>query len=265
MTAGLNNWSAAGGIDPTNVAITGGTISGVTLGGSTNAQVIVAKWGIPFFPGVTGSMANNGVVTWGSALLNAYIGGAWVHMPAASIAAGVPAAAAWLWYVGTDTTHGTFFNSTYTTGTPTAGTATAFATTGPGAFTGETTQITGPTITVPGNTFGTQGRLVVRIDEHLTNSANGKTLNILWGATDLDGVNNTSASYSRHDLVIRAQNSTSLQASETATLSSNGLSGGTPTWTTLDATASQTVTVKLTRATATENQVLASGGIYAEN
>jgi uncharacterized membrane protein len=128
--------------------------------------------------GPTGTMGNNGAVTWGTTLTRAYTQGAWVFMPAGSIAAGVPAAASWLWYVGINTTTGTFFNSVYTTGIPTVGTATAYSTTGPGAFTGDTSERVGPSIPVPANSLGLYGEARIQVDHESNNTAGTKTFQV---------------------------------------------------------------------------------------
>jgi hypothetical protein len=140
----------------------------------------IASWAIPFIGAPSGTMGNNGAVTWGTALPNAYTNGAWVLMPAASIATGVPAATAWLWYVGTDTTHGTFFNSTYASGVPGLGVQTAFATTGPGAFVAVIAETSGPIITVPANALGPNGKITHQEQGRFTNSAGLKTYKVKY-------------------------------------------------------------------------------------
>lgn len=119
---------------------------------------IIAQWNIPFVYIDTGSIADNGALTLVSVARIANGEGAYCYFPANAIAAGV--AAGWYWTVFSGTTAGTIYNSTYTSGVPTAGTTTAFATTGPGAFTSTTAEIQGPTITVPANAMGPNGRVI---------------------------------------------------------------------------------------------------------
>lgn len=156
-----------------------GGITAASIGPSvTGTPYVAAAWSVPFFKGPTGTMANNGAVTWGTALPRSYSQGAWVFMPAGAIATSTPAAGAWLWYVGTNTTTGTFFNSTYSSGTPTLGTATAYVTTGPGAFTGDTTERVGPSITIPASALGLYGEAQIVLDAENNNTGGTKTVQV---------------------------------------------------------------------------------------
>jgi|SRR5579859_146225 len=249
--------------NPASVAITGGTISNVTLGGSTNAEVIVAKWAIPFVVAPTGTMANNGAITLGTALDTTYSDGIWLYLPAGAVAAGVPAAAGWLWCVMSSSTVGAVYNSTYTSGTPTAGTTTAFSTTGPGAYTGVTTQISGPTITIPGGTFGANGQL--RIVNHLaaTNNADTKIIGVVYNATDFDTNTFASVALGRHETFIMNRGATGNQEGYTQQFASGSIVTSAFTAGAVDSTASQTLTIKYTRGTATDKLTHMSGAIYA--
>src|SRR5690242_937018 len=170
---------------PSNVSITGGTITG------TNVPYTLSHSAIPFISAPTGTMANNGAVTFGTALPIAYSGGAWIYYPAGAVAAGVPAAASWLWTVMSSTTVGTVYNSTYTSGAVALGTTTAFVTTGPGAFVGDTAEEFGPQITLPANSLGANGSFWIWKKGTATpNNANGKQLISRWsgtGGTPLSG------------------------------------------------------------------------------
>jgi hypothetical protein len=158
-------------------AITGGSITG------TNAPYYLAKSAIPFIKCSSGTMGNNGALSAITALTRTYSNGAWLWLPAGAIAAGVPAAASWLWFVGSSTTAGTVYNSTYTTGVPTMGTQTAFSTTGPGAFTGVSTAVNGPQITVPAGALGPSGLIRSFMSAQQTNSAGTKTYQLLYSGT----------------------------------------------------------------------------------
>lgn len=130
-------------------------------------------------------MGNNGALTGLTALPRTYSSGGYIWLPAGAIAAGVPAAASWYWFVGSSTTAGTVYNSTYTSGHPRPGTATAFATTGPGAFTGDTGTIVGPSITVPANSMGINGRVEVSDARMFNNTAGNKINKVKLGGTDI--------------------------------------------------------------------------------
>jgi hypothetical protein len=146
---------------------------------------VLSTSGIPFIKASSGSMGNNGAVTALTALPRIYTGGAYLWLPAGAIATGVPASASWYWFVGSSTTAGTVYNSTYTSGHPQPGVATAFATTGPGAFAGDTGTVTGPSITVPANLMGRNGRVEVAESRMFTNSAGNKVNKIKFGGTDI--------------------------------------------------------------------------------
>lgn len=251
--------------NPAAVVITGGTISipGLTqTGGAGNTEYTLAQSAVPVIAGPTGTMGNNGAVTWGTALPDGYTGGAWVAMPAGSIAAGVPAAAAILWYVGTNTTTGTFYNSTYTTGVPTIGTATAFATTGPGAFTGITTEILTIGIQIPANAIGPNGAVIV--EHHYTRTSNGDaiayklyfhTANAI-GGTNVSNVSAVSTGTEGTVRVIENRGLTNKQVSAPLTSTSSGIVDAvTVTYSAVDSTAATWINFSITRGTATDAAV----------
>lgn len=127
-------------------------------------------------------MGNNGAVSALTALPQTYSDGCWLHLPASAISAG--SGAGWYWFVGSSTTAGTVYNSTYTSGPVTRGsTATPFSTTGPGAFTGETAEQFGPTITVPANALGANGHIRVYMGTEGTASPNNKTFNLRYSGS----------------------------------------------------------------------------------
>lgn len=145
----------------------------------------LAQSAIPFIIAPTGTMANNGVITLGTALPTTYAN-AYIFLPAGAIAAGVPAAAAWYFCQMSSTTVGTVFNNTYTSGLPTVpASPTAFATTGPGAYTGVTSAVTGPQITIPAGSMGPNGVLRASFLNSVAGTANGKTLIYKVGSTNL--------------------------------------------------------------------------------
>jgi hypothetical protein len=163
--------------DASNVLITGGAITG------TNVPYMLSKSGVPFVKAPTGTMANNGAVTFGTALPRTYSNGAWIWYAAGAVAAGVPATASWLWTVMSSTTVGTVFNSTYSSGTPTIGTATPFVTVGPGAFAGDTSEVTAITISQPAGAMGLNGLLEWLLNFSTVSNANAKTVKFKFGGT----------------------------------------------------------------------------------
>lgn len=157
-------------VTPTGSAsITGGSISGVS-----GVRVKLASWGVPIIIASSGSIGNNGALTGHTSLPRTYSGGAYVYYPANAIAAGV--VAGFYWTVFSSATAGTIFNNTYSgSGVPSVPTSnTAFVTTGPGAYTGVTTE-QGIVIDIAAGLLGTNGNLEVVIEGANNNSAGTKT------------------------------------------------------------------------------------------
>lgn len=145
---------------------------------------VISSSGIPFIKASSGTMGNNGAVSAMTALPRTYSSGAYLWLPAGAIAAGVPASAAWYWFVASSTTAGTVYNSTYTSGTPVPGTLTAFATTGPGAFTGSTSTVTAVSLTLPANLMGRNGQVWLTSSDTFNNNAGNKAFAMKFGATN---------------------------------------------------------------------------------
>ena len=121
-------------------------------------------------------MGNNGALTAITALPLVYAN-CYMWFTANQIAAGV--AAGWYFTQMSSATAGTVFNNTYTSGKPTIpASPTAFVTTGPGAFTGDTAEEFGPTIAVPANSMGPNGALRITTYWAATNNANTKTTRV---------------------------------------------------------------------------------------
>lgn len=149
-------------------------------GGTGPVPIALAKSGIPLISAPTGTMANNGAVTLGTALAQIYAN-CYLYLPAGSIAAGVPAAAGWLFAQMSSTTVGVVFNNTFSGTAPVTVPAspTAFVTTGPGAFTGDTTE-QGVLVTVPAGSMGTNGSWHAQFMFGNNNSVGTKTARMRW-------------------------------------------------------------------------------------
>lgn len=141
----------------------------------------LAVCAIPFVIAPTGTMANNGAITLGTALPATYAS-CYLNLPANAIQAG--SSAGWYFCQMSSTTAGTVFNNTYSSGTPSIPSSpTAFVSTGPGAYTGVTTAQTGPQITIPAGSMGQNGVLRATHFWSTPNNANNKTLNLTVGGT----------------------------------------------------------------------------------
>jgi len=140
---------------------------------STNFPYTALSTGIPFVMASSGTMGNNGALSGLTAVAATYPA-AYVYLPANAISAG--SAAGWYYAVFSSTTAATVYNNTYTSGVPTVpGSPTAFATTGPGAYTQTTgVYIPGPQMLLTGNAMGLNGNLRWDLQQTNNNSGNGK-------------------------------------------------------------------------------------------
>lgn len=143
-------------------------------------RVTLGQSRLPMILPSSGSMGNNGALTLTTALDQAYPA-AYFYMPAGAIAAASTAG----FYYGTmsSTTAVTLFNNPYVSGTPTIpASPTAFATTGPGAYTQTTgSAFTAYTYSVPGGTLGAFDEVQAHGNVSYNNSAGAKTFNLSYG------------------------------------------------------------------------------------
>ena len=145
---------------------------------------------VPFAVANTGTMGNNGAITLGTALAVTYPA-IYLYLPAGAIQTG--SAAGWYFTVMSSTTVGQVFNNQYTTGVvpvPTGaianlgnGTQVPFVSTGPGAYTGVITTVTGPQINLPGNSLGQNSSLRFTLVSSNNNSAGAKVASAVFGAS----------------------------------------------------------------------------------
>lgn len=174
------------------------------------APIIVAQSGVPIILPSSGTIGNNGALSAITALPATFTS-CYMYFPVDAIAAGV---AAGLYYVVmSSTTAGTIYNNTYTSGTPTIPSSpTAFATTGPGAY----TQTTGADITLLSNTItggllGDNGWLRIKTLLAHINNANAKGVKNILAAQTISNVAGASALCSEQERVIRNSGATNKQ------------------------------------------------------
>jgi hypothetical protein len=257
---GLLRGAMAGSGNAGAFVITGGSIDGSSLATGSGIEVILSKSSIPFIHISSASIGDNGALTGVTTLVVTYSLGAYCYFPANSIAAGV--AAGWYWTVFSSATAGTIYNSTYTSGTPAAGTLTAFVTTGPGAYTGDTTERAGPTITIAANALGANGRFEAWYELAGTNNAGSKIARgrfsgasgSIYAASEIASnvsfsgpwgfVNNNSTAAQKG---VRSSSVAGIGASSVAVVTGA-----------VDTTAATTAVIGLVKTTATDNIVLDS-------
>lgn len=224
---------------------------------SSSSRRLVATSAIPFIVAPTGTMANNGAITLGTAL-NATYANAYIYLPAGAIAAGVPAAATWFFCQMSSATLGTVFNNTYTSGIPTIpASPTAFVTTGPGAYVGVTSSAQAIAFSIPGNTLGPNGSIEYEATWSYNNSAGTKTCAISYGsAVIFTSTPSTTVSQTiRKALQNRAATNAQVGESSNANFGS-GTAAGAPVYSSIDTTAAQNIFASMTLATATDFVVL---------
>lgn len=144
-------------------------------------RVTLAQSRIPMIVPSSGSVGNNGALTLTTALDQAYPN-AYFYMPANAIVAGSAAG----FYYGTmqSTTAVTLFNNPYVSGSPAVpASPTAFATTGPGAYTQTTgVSFTANTVTIAGGTLGVNDEVQTHGLVSVNNTAGAKTVGFSYGA-----------------------------------------------------------------------------------
>lgn len=216
----------------------------------------LVECGIPFVVASSGSMADNGAISGLTALPETYSGGCYLYLPANAISAG--SAAGWYWAVMSSTTAGTVYNSTYTTGIPAAGTATAFATTGPGAFTGHTGAVA---VTIPIPILLANSTIRFRVLFLHTNSVGTKTHDIKFsgsGGTQIFANNYTTTAYVTVDGVLTNSNTTAKQIGlNTASNAAYAAPAG-PSFHSADTSGATSLYINTLHGTATDNSIIRS-------
>lgn len=227
----------------------------------------IASWGVPVILASSGSMGNNGAVTAMTALPQTYANGAWLYLPAGAVAAGVPAAPAFYWFVGSTTQAGTVYNSTWDgLGVPSVGVTTAFATTGPGAFTGVATgEIVVATITVGAGAMGANGQLLIESFWNNNTAAGNKIFRVRFsgasGSQHFAQTVSTAASMIAQTTIANAgvateQKGSSIYTQATASGAGMTLYGGNA-----NTAAATTLVFSLEKATATNHAILENANV----
>lgn len=230
----------------------------ITAAQALSVPYVLSKSSITFVVPATGTMGNNGALTVGTALPSAYAH-AFFFMPAGSVAAGVPAAATWLYTECTTTTACINYNNAYTSGTPSIPSKVAFSTTGPGAYTGDTTDRVGPLITVPAGAMTANAVLRMSTGWSATNNADLKTATIKVGATAIiPGMTLASTLAVEAQHTLRNQGVVNSQVGVPNAATFFGITSATSAriFTSIDFSSSQNLSVVIGHGTATDNAIL---------
>lgn len=230
------------------------------LSGTPGAVQKIAASAIPFIIAPTGSMANNGVITLGTALPATYAN-AYINLPASAIQAG--SAAGWYFCQMSSATVGTvFLNNPYVSGLPSIPPApVAPATTGPGAYVGVTGATNGPQITIPAGVLGPNGTLRLSQLNSVNAAATTKTLQAFIAGTNIWGVTFTTAAQFGLAGITTLQNRGAQNANVTFSTSNAagvGVAASANVFSSINFAAAQTLTFALTTTVATDFIVLES-------
>lgn len=163
----------------------GGVMRSQQMRAAAGTPITLKQWAVPVGVAPSGTMGNNGAVTLGTALPNAYPG-IWLYLPAGAVFAG--SAAGLYWCKMSSTTVGTVYNTvldplTQVPYRPSADVP--FVATGPGAFTGVTALVQVATVTVPGGSMRKNGSIAIRHLRSHNNSAGNKSSDIKWGSLSM--------------------------------------------------------------------------------
>lgn len=163
------------------IAPNGGGDSSTVRGGLQVGSVNYSN-GIPFIVPSSGSVGNNGALTMTTALPLTYARG-YVCLQNNVIASGV--AAGCYYATCSSATLCTLFNNLYTgPAAPTVpASPTAFATTGPGAYTETTSAVTLASVSIPANSLGTNGSIRLSAEWGIPGNTNTKTVAATFGGS----------------------------------------------------------------------------------
>lgn len=215
---------------------------------------------LPMVLAPTGTMGNNGAITLGTALPTGFLNGpCYLYLPAGAIA--TASAAGWYYTVMTTTTAGTVYNNTYSSGQPyipNSQTLTAFATTGPGAYTGVTTAQVALQFTLPANMLGPNGVLNINALIGYNASTNNKTVTVKVGTATIFSLVQATTGVKSYQTEVQWANQGATGAQVACQTGVSGTSTNAQTYSAIDTTAAQTVTVNVTDATATDYIIIDS-------
>lgn len=243
---------------PISVA-NGGTGASTAIAAAQNLGVpfILSQSGIPFISLSSGSVSAVGAISGITALPVAYAS-AYCYFPA-NILATVKAAGFYYCTFATTGT-GTAFLDPYVSGTPTIPASPTPVTDGKGAFTGDTGEEFGPTITVVGGTMGNNGSLEIpTVWGASPSNANGKTPRIRHsGNAGTIYYNNAMASQLSAAGFVQIANRgiSTAQVGHASAAASFSPTGNAATYGTAATASDTTVVFSVQKATATDNLVL---------
>lgn len=234
-----------------------GAATAIAAAQTLGVPYILGKGGIPFIALSSGSVAANGAISAITSLGVTYAS-AYCWFPANILA--TVKAAGWYYCTFSSATAGTAFLDTYTSGIPVIPASPTAVTDGKGAFTGETAEVFGPTVTVPANSMGKNGQLRTNVQYYMTSNANAKRGIVRFSGNAGTTFQNTvldSNAGAFGPCVISNRGATNSQIGFAYNLTEgNSTSDTARTAAAVDTTAATTVVFSMSHATATDNVVL---------
>lgn len=216
---------------------------------------VIYKQGIPMISlssgTMTGSPNGNGAFTGVTTLTGVVPSRALVYMPANAVA--TVSAAGWYFATFSSSTAGNIIDTTpyVPSGTPPVWPASPTTPTTASTWTGVSTGVTAMTFDVPANALSANGMLEFMTTLiNMTNNANAKSVTLAFGALTTGAVSLASAG--AISMTARINNMTT-GANVLLYAVGTGFSAYTPVAGTVDTTAAVTVTLTLTKGTATDN------------
>jgi hypothetical protein len=222
----------------------------------------LSQQGLPLVLAASGTIANNGALTIGTALPAVY-SSCYIYLPDSAIFTGSTAG---LYYaVMSSSTAGTLYNNVYTSGNvEIPDTPVAFVSTGPGAYTQTTVSaITLKAVTLRGGLLGTNGQIIIQNDWFATVNANAKTATTKLDSATLHTATLTSFAVFQEFFSTRNRGIKTKQLSSRNNTSIGGTSATSAyTLSSVDTTADVVLSIQVSSATATDNIVLEGGSIH---
>lgn len=230
INIGTNTYTFGNATDNPNYVFAGsGALSGNGL------STVLLQSAIPFVVSSSCTMANNGAVSVCAAMPYT-IGASYSYWPANAIC--TANTAGWYWTVWSSTTAGTIYNNTYPGGQPeVVASPTAFVCSA-GSGTQTSAAVTAMSATVPANAMGVNGSIEIINQMHLNNAASNHYWQPKFGGTALIAVTETSTSNAGLSATIMNRGLTNSQSTVV-----NGGGGG--TFSTIDTTSAQTISINI--------------------
>lgn len=211
--------------------------------------------GVPLIMAPTTTPGSSGTFTLGTAGPTGFWGGScYLYTPASAWTS--PAnTAGWYYGVLTSTTLGTLYTNTYSSGLPFIPGTAALGAVVPGSagtWTGVTSAQAGLSFTLPANIMGPNGQIIFEFLLGFHASTNNKTVTIKVGTNTVFSLVEATTGIAAYQGQVIWGNQGNAKAQFCQTVGAPGATSNAQTYTTVDTTTNQTVTVNITNSTATD-------------